>query len=182
MEMFKLGLDDKHEHITERGDRQKLAYCRQEDLPSTIPVKIVCFILGIGAGMSMFSGRGVLALLQGIVSIMFAIEGFWGAVQYNRIMLRRLIYFFVFLFIFSIVVGVLNFVLVDEYCDSNEGEANRDECLRTATTFAILSLGFGAIIGPILLLTIGIFYRRLSNVMERSDVINRAQALRRNRE
>lgn len=140
----------------------------KQEMPSTLAVKIVCCFLGISAALSMFSGRGIIALLQGIVSITFAVEGFWGAVQYNVVMLRRLFYFFVFLFVSSIVISVFNLILVDDYCQTAL-EEDLEDCTNSARVFALTSLVFGTVFGPLYIITVSIFYRKIMNVLSSSD-------------
>jgi hypothetical protein len=143
---------------------QKIVYIPAEALPSPLPVKIVAFLLAAVAIFGMFSGRGTLALLQGFLCILVAIESFWGAVQYNRIILQRLLTFFVIVFIAAVVIGVFDYILIDEYCATATFE-EKESCQNVAWMFAVVQLLFGVVLGPIFMLTVGIFYRRLSNIM-----------------
>ncbi len=56
---------------------------------SQLSVKIICVLLLIGCALITITGRGILAIVQGILGIMFAVEGFWGAVQQDLPIVRK---------------------------------------------------------------------------------------------
>jgi hypothetical protein len=104
-------------------------------------IRLCCVILMIECAFVALTGRGVIAIIQAIVGIIFSIEGFWGAVRYDSPSIKRFLIFLVFYFFVSIAISIIDLQTRNTYCVTAQDDSDMDYCFRTATLYGWLLLG-----------------------------------------
>ena len=110
------------------------------------------------------TGRGVISILQAIVGVIFSVEGFWGAVRFDRPSIKRFLIFLLFDFLAGIAVGVLDLETVDEYCATADDQPSVDDCETTYALYAYILIGLKAVTDPLFFLISTLFYLKLLSV------------------
>lgn len=143
-------------------------------LPDNRLVKASCIVLMLGSAGMGLTGRGAIAIVQGILGAVVAIEGFWACASYDAPAMRRLIKL-MFLFAASVVViGIIHRITLDEFCKEAGNES--DNCTRTALAASVVYILGGLVLVPILVAVQILFYNRLLKA-DKSNLL-RARAAR----
>lgn len=110
------------------------------------------------------TGRGVVSILIAIVGVIFAIEGFWGAVRFDRAAIKRFLIYLCCECAIGLTFGILNLNTVGQYCATAVDEDEKNQCETTAQMYAyiLISLSVGLI--PILFTISTLFYLKLLSV------------------
>jgi len=109
------------------------------------------------------TGRGVISILQAIVGVIFAIEGYWGAVRFDRPSIKRFLIFLICFFAAGLVVGIIDTTTITEYC-STAADGDSDSCTHTYQLYAIILIIITASTLPIFFLISTLFYLKLLSV------------------
>ena len=127
-------------------------------------IKIMFIFLLLGSCILLFYGRGSIGVIQGFIGILFSIEGYYGALEYNYKSIKRVI---IFLFISTIVcllIGIYSQTTNGNYCD-NTYFYNKDqqECELTTKVWLILYFGFGTTYNTIMIVILMRFNCKIRN-------------------
>jgi hypothetical protein len=131
---------------------------------STYGVKFCSIVILLECAYIALTGRGVISILQAIVGIIFAVEGFWGAVRFDRPSIKRYLIFLVCDFAVGIAVGILDLETVNEYCSTAADQDSVDDCHRTYSLYAYILIGLKAVTVPLFFLVSTLFYLKLLTV------------------
>lgn len=135
-------------------------------------VRFICVLLMIQCTFVTFTGRGIIAIIQGIVGVIFSIEGFWGAVKVDQLIMRRFLFFLFFYLCLSIVIGIINLRTLDDYCRTAQPREKK-HCEEVALIYGYLNLLSGCVIEPIYFVVVGLFYKSI--VREQGGRVQDAQ-------
>jgi len=128
---------------------------------SNFPVKFSACLLMLLCGFIALTGRGVVSIIQSIIGIIFAIEGFWGCVKYSKETLKKYLIFLILYFIITITISIIDLETLSEYCSSAETQEQEQTCLTTTKLYSDITLAISATAVPIIFLITLIFYLRL---------------------
>ena len=131
---------------------------------STYGVKFCSICVMLECAYIALTGRGVISILQAIIGVIFAVEGFWGAVRFDRPSIKRFLIFLFFDFLAGIAVGVLDLETVNEYCATASDQNSVDDCTHTYSLYAYILIGLKAITIPMFFLVSTLFYLKLLSV------------------
>lgn len=137
-------------------------------------LKTLCVLLMLTSALLFFFGRGTFGLIQGIIGLIFGIEGFYGAMEYSRKSIRRFIIFLIISTLVSVIFGFYSLTEVDTYCATSD-ENSKEQCTQTVNIWTILYLGMGCVFNLILIFFFGRFYIIIGqhNVKDRAaDVLD----------
>lgn len=93
--------------------------------------------------------------------MIFGIEGFWGAVNHDRLATRRFLIFLVVFFAVSLIIAIVDVETVEQYCSTAESADDESYCRSTATLYGYLMLGAALILVPIYFALSVFFYIHL---------------------
>ena len=110
------------------------------------------------------TGRGVISILQAIVGVIFSIEGYWGAVRFDRPSIKRFLIFLLCFFAAGIVVGIIDWTTITEYCSTASNSSDQDNCTHTYRLYAIVLIIITAATLPVFFLISTLFYLKLLTV------------------
>ena len=110
------------------------------------------------------TGRGVISILQAIVGVIFSIEGYWGAVRFDRPSIKRFLIFLLCFFTAGIVVGIIDTTTITEYCSTADNSSDQNNCTNTYRLYAIVLIIITASTLPIFFLITSLFYLKLLSV------------------
>ena len=131
---------------------------------STYGVKFCSIVVLLECAYIALTGRGVISILQAIIGVIFAVEGFWGAVRFDRPSIKRYLIFLVCDFAVGIVVGILDLATVNEYCSTAADQGSVDDCTDTYHLYAYILIGLKAVTVPCFFLVSTLFYLKLLTV------------------
>ncbi|GAB5360630.1 hypothetical protein AAMO2058_000643500 [Amorphochlora amoebiformis] len=104
--------------------------CTRRLRPTERSMQLFCvFLILIGISVSL-TGRGLLSVLQGIIGMLFGVEGLTAFTTKNLKLIRR---FSVLLFLFLLVtavIGTFNLLTVDQFCRTAENDERCQEQAR----------------------------------------------------
>ena len=131
---------------------------------STYGVKFSCIVIMLECAFIALTGRGVISILQAIVGVIFAIEGFWGAVRFDRPSIKRFLIFLVCDFLAGIAIAILDLETVDAYCDTADSSSDESNCRTKYHVYAIVLLCINAASIPVFFFITTLFYLKLLSV------------------
>ena len=131
---------------------------------STLGVKFCSVLIIVECGYIAITGRGVISILQAIVGVIFSIEGYWGAVRFDRPSIKRFLIFLLCFFTAGIAVGIADSTTITEYCSTAEDDSQQDDCTHTYRTYAIVLIIITAATLPLFFLITTLFYLKLLSV------------------
>jgi len=102
--------------------------------------QIACVVMMVSSGLITLTGRGLLSVLQGVLGIIFAVEGISGFTTRKLDVVKRFRVLLVLYLIFTICIGILNLATINQYCSTAEDKMRCDEQSRI---FAYILLGIG---------------------------------------
>jgi len=132
---------------------------------STYGVKFCSIVIMLKCAFIALTGRGVTSILQAIVGLIFAIEGFWGAVRFDRPSIKRFLIFIVCDFATGLTFSILNLETVNSYCSTADPSDNAT-CVTTATLYAYILLSLSVGVLPVFFIISTLFYLQLLAVHE----------------
>eukprot|EP00455_Lapot_gusevi_P042753 TRINITY_DN5121_c0_g1_i10.p1 TRINITY_DN5121_c0_g1~~TRINITY_DN5121_c0_g1_i10.p1 ORF type:complete len:185 (-),score=8.35 TRINITY_DN5121_c0_g1_i10:106-660(-) len=160
----------------------------QPSLPKNVHVKILSLLLMTGSAMLSIIGPGIIALLHGIVGIIFGIEGFYGAAKYDSKTIFRsgksddtsvitasfliagvwlqVLVFLAGSIIVSFFIGVLTLNSINQFCISAK---DRLKCESSTEFIATIYLAGGVGFTLSFAIIVFIFYRALVQVEKARD-------------
>ena len=98
-----------------------------EYFSETYSIQATCIIIMLECAFIALTGRGVISILQAIICLIFAIEGFWGAIQFDAPSIRRYLIFLCVDFVAALAVGIIDLQTVGTYCATAD-DADYDNC------------------------------------------------------
>ena len=131
---------------------------------STYGVKFCSIVIMLECAYIALTGRGVISILQAIVGVIFSVEGFWGAVRFDRPSIRRFLLFLFFDFLTGIAVGILDLETVTEYCQTADDQTSVNDCHTTYSLYAYILIGVKAVTVPLFFIVTTLFYLKLLSV------------------
>jgi hypothetical protein len=131
------------------------------DVPWNFHIKIICVILVMYSFFCVFTGRGIFAILQGIVGTLFGVDGYWGTVKYSAVHVRKLIYFLIGYSAASTCIGILNLATVSFFCSTSRTADTFNACSYETTVFAIVSIVGALAIVPLGIAMLIVFHRSI---------------------
>jgi len=102
----------------------------------------------IESAFLMFTGRGVIAILQGIIGLIYFIEGFWAAVKGDAREMKKFIVFIGFFSITSIAMSIINLETIDYYCSTAIADVYA-KCEYGAKAYGYIQLIVGVFGAPV---------------------------------
>lgn len=141
-------------------------------LSSTIGVKFSCICLMILCIFISLTGRGVVSIIQSIIGIIFAIEGFWGAVKHSSDTLRKFLLFLVVYFFLSVAISIFDIQTLSSYCSSADTIEQEATCKQQTRIYSYITLCVSCGLVPFIFVLSLVFYLRLLK-MEQQDKYSR---------
>jgi hypothetical protein len=127
-------------------------------------VKFSCIVIMLECAFIALTGRGVISILQAIFGVIFAIEGFWGAVRFDRPSIKRFLIFLVCDWLCGIAIAILDLETVDAYCDTADSSSDESSCRTKYHSYAIVLLCLNAASIPVFFFITTLFYLKLLSV------------------
>ncbi|GAB5362885.1 hypothetical protein AAMO2058_000836900 [Amorphochlora amoebiformis] len=124
----------------ETGFSQWISCCPETTRDKAYWFQVFCVIMLIASCLITLTGRGLLSVIQGVLGMIFAVEGLTGFTTLRLDVVKR---FRVLLFLYlvaSICIGIINLLSIDQYCETAE-DINR--CRTQAEISAYILLGVG---------------------------------------
>jgi hypothetical protein len=139
------------------------------NLPNNAPIKAICVVLMGSSGLICVVGHGAISILLGVTGVVFAIEGFWGAVKYDVVALQRFLRFLGVFILISLCVGIISLRTIGEYCVT-AAAIDVESCESTARFYGwSLIVGGGLVIVPGFAVTTFFFVRHLQRVLRAGE-------------
>lgn len=139
--------------------------------PNIFP-RIICIGLLAFCAFVCFTGRGVVSIVQGVVGVIFAVEGFWACVKCDLPAVRKFLTFIPIYTAICIAVSIANLFTVDTYCSSAITASDSDTCHDQATLYAYVTLGLSLGALPGMFGVMWWFHRLLTRRYKSSPVTN----------
>ena len=133
-------------------------------ISSTLGVKFCSVLIMLECAYIAITGRGVISILQAVVGVIFSIEGYWGAVRFDRPSIKRFLIFLLCFFAAGIVVGIIDTTTITEYCSTASSGSDQSNCTTTYRLYAIVLIIITAATLPIFFLITTLFYLKLLSV------------------
>ncbi len=135
-------------------------------LESNLCVRICCVVLMCECAFIALTGRGVISIIHSIVGVIFSIEGFWGAVKFDRSTTKRFLVFLVFFFVVSLALAVIHLQTMDSFCSTATDESDLANCQSIGSLYAYLLLACTLGIVPIVIAVTAVFYLKILSLAE----------------
>eukprot|EP00808_Paulinella_micropora_P004357 g61064.t1 len=107
-------------------------------------LKALCVFGMTCSAIIMMTGRGIISILQGIIGVMYFLEGFWAVVKEDADMLFRTVVFLIVFGCVGIFVTVMNYITRQQYCATAQA-SEMDECINLSKLTSYLQLCFAII-------------------------------------
>jgi hypothetical protein len=130
-------------------------------LESNLCLRVCCVVLMCECAFIALTGRGVISIIHSIVGVIFSIEGFWGAVRYDRSTVKRFLVFLVFFFFVSLSLAVIHLQTMDSFCTTAVDESDLANCHSIGSLYAYLLLACTLTLVPIVIAVTAVFYLKI---------------------
>ena len=137
--------------------------------PNIFP-RIICIGLLVFCAFVCFTGRGVVSIVQGVVGVIFAVEGFWACVKCDLPAVKKFMAFLPIYNAICIAVSVANLFTVNTYCSAAITASDSDTCHDQAMLYAYVTLGLSLGALPGMFAVIWWFHRLLSRRYKSSHI------------
>lgn len=94
----------------------------------------------------MMTGRGIISILQGIVGVMYFLEGFWAVVKKDADMLFRFVVFLMIFGLLCVFMASMHFITREQFCQTAQNEAELATCEKNVFLSAWLMFTFAFIL------------------------------------
>jgi len=121
------------------------------------------------------TSRGVPAVLQGVLGIIFSMEGLHNTTRYDLRGIRNYVIFLIIYLAGSVVISTINLNTIEFYCGTANSASGYNECKANTTFSSLMHLIGAAAITPVQILLFTAYYRAIVRYFARVDAALRAK-------
>lgn len=136
-------------------------------LPNLGGLKFICMMCVLGSATTLLFGRGVVAIAQGVVGILFGLEGYYGARKFNRSAVALFLAFLLANIVASVAIGLMTLNNLHSSCETDRSPA---ACQATFRMYGMIMLTGSPGVSICFAFAVAFYYRRMPRRMDRQDL------------